>query len=295
MVSVVNYRLEEILKILGEKPQYDGLHIYIQKRAIHKIPFSFPYRSTNYTVHFILKGSVSLELDLMEYSLSVFEFIVIPPNTVIGFNSISDDVNISTVSFSLDFALQSIAVKHEIFSFDFFASKIIKKLTVENKQWDNFLKIITYLEEKNSLDGEVLFRAEMISNAFNLFLYEIAAAFKKSNITLKKNLSRKEDITYRFFKLLQNNFKDRKKAEYYADKLNISTSHLSKLLKETTGRSFSKLTEEIIINEAKILLADPSLSILQITGILQFSDQSFFGKFFKKRVGVNPSEYRKVN
>jgi len=47
--------------------------------------------------------------------------------------------------------------------------------------------------------------------------------------------------------------------------------------------------------EAKLLLETPRLTISQIAENLNFSDQSFFGKFFKKQVGLSPSSYRTKN
>jgi AraC-like DNA-binding protein len=48
------------------------------------------------------------------------------------------------------------------------------------------------------------------------------------------------------------------------------------------------------MTEAKILLRNPSLSIQQIADQLNFSDQSSFGKFFKKHHRMSPLEYRKT-
>ena len=40
------------------------------------------------------------------------------------------------------------------------------------------------------------------------------------------------------------------------------------------------------------LLRDPELTIQQIAEELSFSDQSSFGKFFKRHSGVSPLKYR---
>ncbi|WP_233552114.1 helix-turn-helix domain-containing protein [Parabacteroides sp. AF48-14] len=48
-----------------------------------------------------------------------------------------------------------------------------------------------------------------------------------------------------------------------------------------------------LIVEAKILLKAPQATVQQVADVLHFSDQSTFGKFFKKHMGISPMEYRK--
>lgn len=42
----------------------------------------------------------------------------------------------------------------------------------------------------------------------------------------------------------------------------------------------------------RMLLKNTKMDIKEITHELNFANQSFFGKFFKKHVGMSPSEYR---
>jgi AraC-like DNA-binding protein len=47
-----------------------------------------------------------------------------------------------------------------------------------------------------------------------------------------------------------------------------------------------------VVYEAKRLLKYSGLSIRDIALKLNFASQSFFGKYFKQRVGVSPSRYK---
>ncbi|MBR2073410.1 MAG: AraC family transcriptional regulator, partial [Alistipes sp.] len=53
-----------------------------------------------------------------------------------------------------------------------------------------------------------------------------------------------------------------------------------------------KLIDEAVVYEAKRLLKYSGLSIREIAIKLNFASQSFFGKYFKQRVGVSPSRYK---
>jgi AraC family transcriptional regulator, transcriptional activator of pobA len=63
-------------------------------------------------------------------------------------------------------------------------------------------------------------------------------------------------------------------------------------VKEITGKTAGEIINDFVLLEAKMLLDNPSLSIAEIADELQFSDQSFFGKYFKRLTGMSPKEYR---
>jgi AraC family transcriptional regulator, transcriptional activator of pobA len=48
-----------------------------------------------------------------------------------------------------------------------------------------------------------------------------------------------------------------------------------------------------IILEAKRLLVNNDMTVLEIANYLNFADNSYFSKFFKRLEGVTPEEFRK--
>jgi AraC-like DNA-binding protein len=68
--------------------------------------------------------------------------------------------------------------------------------------------------------------------------------------------------------------------------------HISNVVKLHTGHHACYFYERRILEEAKKLLADPSLSIKNIAHKLDY-DVSNFTKFFKRFTGETPSSYRK--
>jgi len=51
----------------------------------------------------------------------------------------------------------------------------------------------------------------------------------------------------------------------------------------------------LLISEAKSLLKQKELTIQQIAEMLNFSDTSSFGKFFKRNSGVSPKKFRQTH
>ena len=138
------------------------------------------------------------------------------------------------------------------------------------------------------------FQKEVMQNAFVGFLLEIANIFMgKKDGLLMPALSRKEELFEQFLQLLFEHCKEQHVVTFYAEKLFITPQYLSLILKELTGKSANKWIDDALIVEAKILLKAPQATVQQVADMLHFSDQSTFGKFFKKHMGISPMEYRK--
>lgn len=82
-----------------------------------------------------------------------------------------------------------------------------------------------------------------------------------------------------------------KKPKEYADKLNITVKHLNKIVTSLLNKSTSELINERIILEAKRLISHGELTIKEIAYHLNYEDYSYFSRYFKKNVGLTPSEF----
>ena len=94
---------------------------------------------------------------------------------------------------------------------------------------------------------------------------------------------------------LNENFHELKTPQQYALKLNISASYLNTICKEIYDTSVSDIIKERVILEAKRLLVHTDLSVSEISYKLGFSDNSYFGRYFKKSMGISPEKFRNLN
>lgn len=76
-----------------------------------------------------------------------------------------------------------------------------------------------------------------------------------------------------------------------AQLVNLNASYLSYLFKQETSLSLQSFIQERKIEEAKQLIQASSYSLAEIGSLLQFSDQSYFTKVFKKHTKMTPSQY----
>lgn len=79
----------------------------------------------------------------------------------------------------------------------------------------------------------------------------------------------------------------------YAEEAGISENYLSRLVKQSTGRSVGAWIDIVRIQRAKRLLSDTSLSVIDIAASVGVEDQSYFSRLFKRETGITPSSFRK--
>lgn len=72
----------------------------------------------------------------------------------------------------------------------------------------------------------------------------------------------------------------------------LSRSYLSSIFKEETGESLFSYINKVRVEKSKMYLLDDSISLVEISSLCGFEDQSYFTKVFKKYTGVSPKKYR---
>ena len=80
-----------------------------------------------------------------------------------------------------------------------------------------------------------------------------------------------------------------------AEKVHLSPNYLTDLLRKETGKSTQELIHYHVLGVAKNRLLNSDNPISQIAFSLGFEYPQYFGKLFKSKVGVSPSEFRNIN
>lgn len=96
----------------------------------------------------------------------------------------------------------------------------------------------------------------------------------------------------KFMQLLERNYLTLHKPADYAELLNMPQNSFSKRCQKYFGKSPSLMIQERLILEAKKKLHLTRQSIKEIAYALNFSDEFYFSRFFKKFTGVSPQVYR---
>ena len=91
---------------------------------------------------------------------------------------------------------------------------------------------------------------------------------------------------------IRENFAQKLTVDDIAGHVYLSKSYLSRIFKEETGDSLTAYINKVRIEKSMALLADKSLSLVDISDMAGFEEQSYFTKVFKSIVGMSPGRYR---
>ncbi len=97
----------------------------------------------------------------------------------------------------------------------------------------------------------------------------------------------------KFIRLVEQSGGRCRKVEVFASQLNVTPKYLSTLLKETMNRRPSELIQFYTLKAIQNQLRFTDMTMQEIANNLQFPNASFFGKYFKERMGMTPMDYRK--
>jgi len=264
---------------------------YLQENAFYS---NFYEMTDTFCIIVVYSGSLNIRTDGHCYSLSRGDIAFIPPGKVLSL-----DLNISPIegymmAFSSDFfellqipiaiSKDKLLVKDNELAFEEF---VLKKIN----------QIFVLIKDELSNNNDDLFMKEKLLNLVSVFYIEILNAYAKNSPIAKdlyksNSLNRKNRICKEFFILVNQYLREERNLKFYADKLCISPKYLSLLIKETTGLSANRLITDAVIHEAKHLLQYSGNSVKEISYLLNFPNQSFFGKYFKREVGFSPSNYQ---
>jgi AraC-like DNA-binding protein len=167
-------------------------------------------------------------------------------------------------------------------------------LDISNKYFisynENILEVADLLETvlENNFGNPM--NEEALLCAFKVMIYETIGLLRTDYINV--NSSRQLRLYSDFYYMLRRNYRKEHMVSFYADKLFVTSRHLSMVIKNQSGKTASALIESFIVQDARGLLERNKLSIAQIADKLNFSDQVHFGKYFKRITGLSPKNFR---
>lgn len=81
--------------------------------------------------------------------------------------------------------------------------------------------------------------------------------------------------------------------EDLAEELQVSAGHLSRVLKQSLGLTFTEALTKVRVRKATILLSDPSVKVYEVAERVGYASQHYFSRAFRRVLGIAPTEYRR--
>ena len=259
-----------------------------QDKGLLNLYANYPCRLKAGIVALCLKGRIEASVDLRQFTVEPGSIITLVPGTIFQVHLIEGDLLIYFMGFSSDFLSQAHISK---------AIMEIHHIVKDNPVYTPKPKALPLLEnyfnlliETYQFCGPKISR-NLTNHLFGGLLIGINSMYKEQ-ISDTGNLSKSEQISKNFVQLVIQNYTTQRNVAWYAKQLNITQAHLSTIVKQATGKTCVEVITSMVIMDAKAQLKSTELTIHDIAESLHFSNMSFFGKYFKRYVGMSPQEYR---
>jgi len=100
------------------------------------------------------------------------------------------------------------------------------------------------------------------------------------------------DVIYKAVDYVKRNYMKKITLEEVAFHVHLSPSYFSKIFKDELKHNFNTYLNNVRIDMSKKLLLDESITLVDVSNLVGYEDQSYFSKVFKKMVGISPGRYR---
>lgn len=216
------------------------------------------------------------------------------PEQVIGVADEADGHNGYSLFINPDFLLHYPLAK-KIKQYGFFSYSVKEALHLSDQEKTTINSIFKLIEEElNSRIDD--FSQEVLISQIELILTCCNRFYKRQFITRKAInndlLQAVEEVLDEYFSAEKPLAHGLPTVHFLSEKLNISPSYLSDMLRSLTGQNAQQHIHNKLLEKAKVKIATTNLTISEIAYALGFEHPSSFTKLFKSKTTISPLEFR---
>lgn len=252
----------------------------------------YPFKIQFTMTLFCLGGLMRVRLNLTEYNLQKNDILIVEAGAIGECMEVSHDCRIGIIAFSNNYFVSEINSQGTTLIRQFLSTSSL--LTLTDMEMDELLNIYHQMRQKIR-QPDYCYKREILT-AYMRVLFCNCCQYMTSYLEKRQASpsTRKDRIFDRFMQLLKEHYVSERNISFYADKLCLSPKYLSQMVLAASGRHVKDWVQDYVILEAKALLRSREYTVLQISDMLHFPNQSFFGVYFKKAVGCSPSAYQNM-
>lgn len=250
----------------------------------------YPFKIQFAMVSLCVEGSMRLRLNLNEYELRRNTMMIVTPGSIGQCLELSPDCRMMIVAVANGRLVNESSRRGALVMRKFVTSSPLLQLT--DDQREEILSIYHAMRAKIQ-QPDFIYKREVLDGYMQVFYYCMCQAmtpYVEQQDAVRG--TRKKEIFDRFIEVLRENYTSQRAIGFYADRLCMTPKYLSQVVHSVSGRHAGDWIRDYVILEAKALLKSGQYSVQQVSDMLNFANQSFFGAYFKRSVGCSPSAYR---
>lgn len=240
-------------------------------------------------------GSAVIEVFSVSHRISKNDLVTILPLQLVSIRDISDDFSMTFFKFSRDAFLDVMSGLGKITPDFFYYMRKNFQFRLKDSDVRRFLGFCRVIDFRGSNDDPV-FRRETILHLLRIYYWDFYVLFQKMTCDMETPSlnSKKASIALKFSMLVYKHHTTHRNIGFYADKLCISPLYLTKVIQEENGQSAGEFIANYVVVGIKSMLRDANLEIKDVVRQTGFASQSSLSRFFRRRTGMSPSEYRRT-
>ncbi|WP_340114731.1 helix-turn-helix domain-containing protein [Maribellus mangrovi] len=249
----------------------------------------YPHRHDFFEVLYLARGSGFHVIDGNKYEIKPPCVFFMSPGQAHKIE-FSHDIEGFIFIFTPEFYLIDYNNPNRLIEFPFFFTirQDNPPLVLENKEDVEFLESL-FMSGIAEVQKDVDLSIGFLHSLLDLILTYCASRYKgEENVLSGKG----HMVVKQFYQKVEENYEKNLSVAQYADLMAITPNHLTQIVTRLTGKTSSQIIKAKQILEIKRLLVHTNLSVTEIATQLNFPDQSYFAKFFKRETGISPLRYR---
>lgn len=237
---------------------------------------------------FLFQGKGKVNIDFADYDFNGNIVLFTAPYQLVRFN-MDEHLVINTLQFHGDFYCIEYHKKEVACNGLLFNNIYLQPFIVLSE--DEFTELHSLF---NKLAAELNYTdtySQAVVKAYLQLVLALSSKVKIINIPAPEEEYANHPVV-QFKSLLDLHFKKERQPLFYAAQLGMAPNTFSKKCKAYFMRTPSQLIQERVILEAKKLIHLTYKSMKEIAAELNFDDENYFSRYFKKHTGITPTTFR---
>jgi len=245
-----------------------------------------------YSMVLLSKGEIIETIGHQKYHFKANSMYFVAENQLQRIERWSDDVMGIYCMFDADYFL--LCLKHQIKLNQFPFFQLNEKPFVDLSERESSMMEHLFWKLNHEKCQKKTFNDDLLTRLFlNVILLEVERIYTKRRAEKSISLSRKDQLVARFQMLVAEHLIETRQVNGYAEMLHVHPNYLNDIVKEATGLPASHFIQTQLVQEAKSRLLQTNDTVSMISMELNFANDSYFGRFFKKLTGLTPTQFRK--
>ncbi len=241
------------------------------------------------------RGSLRACINGREVVVEMGDIFICPPNSTLDIVDVSDDFACTAVCVSNHGMLNILRSHISVWNRAMYVSKVsvLKMNEVDRMFYSKFTELVRLcldptFSERTSWKP---YRREIVETLLKSALLAVSNMLLEGMPRDDVNSST-NDLFDKFLEILQQSDVKHQPVEYFAQQLCITPKYLSIICKRHSGKTAIEWITEYTLSDISYYLRSTTKSIKEISGILGFSNTSFFGKYVREHFHMSPLKYR---